>query len=438
MDVLVKNGILITMDPRRRVLKNHSIGIEGGRIVEIAREIPGRADVVIDARRKLVLPGLINTHTHLAMTLFRGVADDLPLSQWLNEVIWPMEAELEGSHVYAGALLGCLEMIRFGTTCFNDMYFFMDEVARSVEESGIRGVLSHAMIDLEDEEKAKDFLREGEALLKTHGTGRGRVRIFLGPHSPYTCSEELLIQTRALSDTYGAGIHIHVSETRQEVENSLREKEATPFEYLERIGFLGERVVAAHSVHPTEGEIRLMRERGVKVSHNPISNMKLADGVAPIPDYLQEGVTVSLGTDGAASNNTLDLFDSMKACALLHKIHRMDPCVLPAERVLELATIQGARALGMEKEIGSLEVGKRADLILLGLDRPNLVPLTNPVSHVVYAAQGGDVETVLVDGKVLMEKGEMRTLDPARVMAFAEEEAQDLFYKAGKADRLFD
>ncbi len=441
MDVLIKNGTLITMDKGRRVLKNFSMSLEGGRIAEIAEEITGEADFVIDAKRKLVLPGLVNAHTHLPMTLFRGLADDLHLDKWLRDEIWPVEGSLEDRHVYAGSLLGCLEMLKSGTTCFNDMYFFLDEIARAVEESGIRAVLSWAMIDLGDEEKGKALLEEGRRLVKRSRSEKegygGRVKVFLGPHAPNTCSQELLVGSKELADEYDTGIHIHVAETRGEVENSVKDKGARPFEYLDKIGFLGSNVVAAHSTWASKKEIALMKKRDVKVAHNPTCNMKLGSGVARVPEYLEAGITVSLGTDGPASNNNLDIFEDMKICALIHKSNKEEASVLPAERVLEFATINGAKALGMEDEIGSLEVGKRADVILVDLDRPNLTPLTNPVSHLVYAAKGCDVDTVIVDGKILMEGRQLRTLDEVEVLRFAEEEAKDLLGKAGRGDRLF-
>ncbi|MEE8167675.1 MAG: amidohydrolase family protein [Candidatus Hydrothermarchaeales archaeon] len=439
MDVLIRNGTIVTMDEGRRILKKCSIGIEEGRITEIAEEIKGEADFVIDASRKLVLPGLINAHTHLPMTLFRGIADDLPLNKWLKDEIWPIESLLEGKHVYAGSLLGCLALIKSGTTCFNDMYFFIDEIARSVKEAGIRGVLSWAMIDLGDEEKAKRFIAEGEELIKKYQNKKegNRVRIFLGPHAPYTCSQELLVKSKELAEKYHTGLHIHVSETSDEVENSVKDKGLRPFEYLDKIGFLGSNVVAAHATWASKKEIGIMKKRDVKVAHNPICNMKLGSGVASVPEYLDAGITVALGTDGPASNNNLDIFEDMKICALLHKLNKGDASVVPAQRVLEFATINGAKALGLEKEIGSLEVGKRADVILVDLDKPNLTPLTNPVSHLVYAASGSDVDTVIVDGKILMENRQMRTLDEAEVLKFAYEEASDLLGKAGKGDRLF-
>jgi 5-methylthioadenosine/S-adenosylhomocysteine deaminase len=437
MDVLIKDGIVVTMDKERRVLKNFSLAIEDGAIVEIAKDIKGEADFVIDARNKIVMPGLINTHTHAAMTLFRGSADDLPLMQWLQEEIWPVEAKLEPKHVYAGSLLACLEMLSSGITCFNDMYYYLEEVARSVVESGIRGVLSYPLLDIAGEEQGEKLLSEAEKGLRDYGNKDSRIKVFLGPHAPYTCSKELLLKAKELAKEYNTGIHIHVSETKEEVESFVKDKGMRPFEYLDAIGFLGDNVLAAHAVHVNKKEIELMRKRSVKVAHNPVSNMKLAAGIAPVAEYARAGITVSLGTDGAASNNTLDLFEEMKTCALLQKITTRDASALPAHEVLEFATINAARALGLDKEIGSLEVGKRGDVIIVDMQKPHLKPMSNPISHLVYAARGSDVSTVIVDGKVIMHEGSFRTLDVAEVCKFAEEEAFDLFEKAGKGDRLF-
>jgi 5-methylthioadenosine/S-adenosylhomocysteine deaminase len=437
MDVLIKDGIVVTMDKERRVLKNFSLAIEDGAIVEIAKDIKGEADFVIHARNKIVMPGLINTHTHAAMTLFRGSADDLPLMQWLQEEIWPVEAKLEPKHVYAGSLLACLEMLSSGITCFNDMYYYLEEVARSVAESGIRGVLSYPLLDIAGEEQGEKLLSEAEKGLRDYGNKDSRIKVFLGPHAPYTCSKELLLKAKELAEEYNTGIHIHVSETKEEVESFIKDKGMRPFEYLDAIGFLGDNVLAAHAVHVSREEIELMRKRSVKVAHNPVSNMKLAAGIAPVAEYAKAGITVSLGTDGAASNNTLDLFEEMKTCALLQKITTRDASALPAHEVLEFATINAARALGLDKEIGSLEVGKRGDVIIVDMQKPHLKPMSNPISHLVYAARGSDVSTVIVDGKVIMHEGSFRTLDVAEVCKFAEEEAFDLFEKAGKGDRLF-
>ena len=433
MDILIKNGVFVTMDKDMRVLKNFSLAVEDGVITEMGENITGEADFVLDAADKIVLPGLINAHTHLAMTLFRGIADDVELTKWLREVIWPIEGELEAQHVYAGSLLGCLEMITTGTTCFNDMYFFMDEVARSVREVGMRGVLSYPIIALEGTEVDR-LLKEADKGVKEYAGKDGLVTAFFGPHAPYTCPREVLLKVRDMAEKRGTGVHIHVSETREEVEKSVKEHGMPPFKYLDSIGFLYEKVVAAHAVWVSREEMGILREKRAKVVHNPVCNMKLASGIAKVPEYLRMGVTVALGTDGAASNNTLDMFDTMKTCALLHKISSMDPAVMPAYQTLELATIKAAESLGLEERIGSLEEGKRADIILVDARRPGLTPLNNPVSHLVYSARGCDVDTVIVDGKIVMENRVTRTLDTKEVLRFAQEQAAHLLRKAGKEE----
>jgi 5-methylthioadenosine/S-adenosylhomocysteine deaminase len=437
MDILIKDGTIVTLDPERRILKDSCVAIEDGRITEIAEDIKGDADFAVDAKGNIVMPGLVNTHTHLAMTLLRGVADDLPLMTWLEDEIWPLEAQLTPQHIYGGSLLGCLEMITSGTTCFSDMYFHLDEVARSIEESGMRGVLSAAMFDLIIKTGVEETMKEGRSKIgQHHNTADERIKVFFGPHAPYTCSEELLIKTKEEAAELDTGIHIHVSETEFEVDTSKKEKGLPPFEYLDKIGFLGPEVVSAHSVWPTEKEMGIIKERGVKISHNPISNMKIAAGVAPVPTYLERGIEVSLGTDGAASNNTLDMFETMKMTALLHKVFGGDASTVPAQSVLEMATINGAKALGMGDSIGSLEPGKKADVIIVDVHTPNLTPFTNPVSHLVYAASGSDVDTVIVDGRMVMENRQMRTLDPKDTMKFATEQARDLLEKGGKEGRM--
>jgi len=436
MDLLIKGATIVTMDRQRRVLKEGSIGIEAGRIVEISEHVKGESDHVLDGKGKLALPGLVNAHTHLAMTLLRGVADDLPLMKWLQDHIWPIEANLTEAHVKAGADLGIAEMIRSGTTCFNDMYWHMEAVAESVEKSGIRAVLSTPLLDVMGPEQRGRLLKEGESMIKRF-KGHERITPSLGPHAPYTCSEELLLAVRELQEKHGVWAHIHVAETREEVEGMKREKGRTPFEYLDALGFLNQRMVAAHAVWAAKHEMELMKERGVKVAHNPVSNMKIAAGVAPVPEYLRKGIPVGLGSDGAASNNSLDMFEDVKIAALLHKVSSNDPQAVPAEAALEMATIGGARALGLESEIGSIEVGKKADIILVDLRKPHLTPLTHPVSHLVYAARGCDVSHSIVDGRILMEEHELKTLDEEKVMAEAMRQAEDLLERSGTRDRLF-
>ena len=426
-DILIKGGYVITMDPKRRILKRGSVAVEGDRISALGEDIREPADVVIDARGKAVLPGLINAHTHLSMTLLRGIADDMPLKPWLEDEIWPIEKHLTGEHVYVGALLGCLEMIKSGTTCFADQYFFMEEVARAVEKAGVRGVLSYGIIEKGDPEKQKSEIRIGEALVKKcQGAANGRILTMFGPHAPYTCSPECLMQVKELAKKYKVGIHTHIAESQEEIDDITKKYGKRSVEHLDAIGFLGPEVLAAHCVQVNQKEIAIFRERGVKPVHNPISNMKIACGVAPVPEMLAAGIPVALGTDGAASNNALDMFNEMKFAALLSKVHKLDPTAVPARKVLEMATINGAKALGLEKNIGSLEVGKKADLVLVDLRRPHFTPLYDAVSHLVYNAVGSDVDTVIVDGKMVMREHKVLTLDEGDILDKAQKTSEDL------------
>jgi len=431
-DILIKDGHIVTMDPRRRVIKGGSVAIEGNKIVYVGRDPGEKADIVIDARGKIVLPGLINAHTHLSMTLLRGIADDMPLMEWLNTKIWPIEKNLTPEDCYVGALLGCLEMIKSGTTCFADQYFYMDRVAEAVEKSGIRGVLSHGIIELGDPERGKTEIQTGEKLVKEwHGKAGGRILTMFGPHAPYTCSPECLMKVKELAGKHGVGIHIHLSETRDEVHQSLEKYGKRPVEHLDSIGFLGQEVLAAHCVWLNEKEIDTLRRRKVKPVHNPVSNMKLASGVAPVPEMLSAGIPVALGTDGATSNNTLDMFEEMKFGALLSKVQKLDSRKIPALTALEMATINGAKALGLEKDLGSVEVGKLADLVLVDVKKPHLSPLHNAISHLVYGVTGRDVDTTIVHGKILMLNREVLTLDEERVLRDAQEAADELLARGG-------
>lgn len=427
-NILIKDAQILDAHGQRK----GSVLIENDKIMEISHRIgPGDADKTIDADGKLLIPGLVNTHTHLSMTLFRGFADDLRLETWLNDYIWPLEAHLNGEYCYAGALLGCVEMIRSGTTTLNDMYFYMDHVAEAIKETGLRAIISHGMIDFDDVEKRKAEIKESKRIIrKCHGMADGRIKVALGPHSPYTCSRNLLEEVRGLADKYGVLIHIHVAETEGEVQQVLEKHGKRPFVYLDEIGFLGEDVVAAHAVWLSSSEIHILKSKGVKLSHNPTSNMKLASGIAAVEKLLGEGVCVSLGTDGAASNNNLDLIEEMKIAALLQKIKNMDPTSLDAGKVFEMATVNGAAALGLANEIGSIKVGKKADLVLINIRRSHLTPWRNPISHLVYSASGCDVETVLCDGEILMEDNRLESVDEKYVMEVAENAAEELVSKA--------
>ncbi|MBI5680967.1 MAG: amidohydrolase family protein [Methanobacterium sp.] len=425
--ILIDNVTIISSE-----IKKGSVVIENDKIMEITEKTGQKdADYIIDGEKNMLMPGLVNTHTHLSMTLLRGLADDLPLDTWLNDHIWPVEAHLKGEYCYAGALLACIEMIKSGTTTFNDMYFFMDDVAKAVDKSGIRGMLSHGMIDLSDEEKRKAEFKETLRIIeKCHDTAEGRIKVAFGPHAPYTCSEELLKGVRKKADKMGLKIHIHVGETEFEVEQVTEAHGSRPFEYLDEIGFLADDVIAAHAVWLSDKEIEIIKERGVNLSHNPASNMKLASGISPVSELIDNNVNVSIGTDGAASNNNLDMIEEMKLTALLQKVNTMDSTVLPAQKVFEMATINGAKALGLQGEIGTIEVGKKADLVLLDMKTPHLAPFRHPISHLVYAAKGSDADTVICNGEILMQNKELEVVNEAEVMKLAQDAAEELTSKS--------
>lgn len=425
--ILIKNALIL--NPNNFENKKQSLLIQDDLIAEIADEIDDeKAEKIIDATGKILLPGLINTHTHLSMTLFRGLADDLSLDSWLNDHIWPMEANLNGEYCYIGALLGAVELIKSGTTTFSDMYFYMEDVARAVQDSGIRAVLSYGMIDFGDEEKRKAEIEENLQLYKAcNGMADGRIKVFFGPHSPYTASEELLIKVRELADEYNMGIHIHVSETQKEIEDVSAEKGLRPFEYLEKIGFLGPDVVAAHCVWLSDEEIEIIKKHNVKVSHNPCSNMKLASGISPVSKLIENDVCVSIGTDGASSNNNLDLIEELKTASLLQKVSTLDPKVLSSDEAIEMATIKGAEALGLDSQIGSIEVGKKADIILIDTNAANMTPDSSSLSsNIIYSANGSNVDTTICNGKILMENKKLTVLDEQEIYDKARQAIKEL------------
>lgn len=401
--------------------KKASVLIKDDKIAEIADDIDEGVDKVIEGKGKILMPGFVNTHTHLSMTLLRGIADDMALDTWLNDHIWPMEAHLNRDYCYAGALLGALEMIKSGTTTFSDMYFYMDGVAQAVEESGIRGVLSYGMIDFGIPEKRENEFKENISLIKNfNNTADGRITTMFGPHSCYTCSVDLLERVRKEADKYNVGIHIHMNETLKEIDDVGEANDnKRPFELLDSVGFLNDDVVAAHCIWLDENEINLIKNNGVSVSHNPCSNMKLASGAAPVGELLSQGVCVGLGTDGASSNNNLDMFDEMKFASLLAKVSTLNPSVLNANEVVNMATINGAKALNL-KDIGSVEVGMKADLILVDTNMANMTPQSNLLaSNIVYSANGSNVDTTICNGRVLMENKKVLTLDEEDVLAKA-------------------
>ena len=421
VDLLVLGGTIVTMDQTRRLIDNGGLAIAKGRIVavgtraEIERAYTARARV--NAEGKVLTPGLINGHTHIPMVLFRGLADDLDLQEWLTKYIFPAEAKnVTEEFVRVGARLGLAEMIRGGTTTYCDMYYFEDAIADETAKAGVRGVLGETVIDfpVADNKTYDEGLSYVERFV-AHWKGNDLIVPAIAPHAPYTVNEEHLRAARAFSDRTGAPIVIHIAETKREVDDMVKAKGASPVAYLDRIGFLNNRVIAAHMVWPQGSDIAILQRRGVGVVHNPQSNMKLAAGVAPVPRMLKEGVLLGLGTDGAASNNDLNMWEEMDTVAKLHKVFTGDPKVISAQQAFEFATIRGAQALHLEKEIGSLEVGKRADILIIDRDTLNQIPVYNIYSDLVYATKAADVETVIVNGRILMRDRRLLTLDETSV-----------------------
>lgn len=417
VDLIVSGGTVVTMDAARRVIEDGAVAVTGGKIVAVGKrsEVLERfaAREVVDARGRAVIPGLVNGHTHIPMVLFRGLGDDLDLNDWLTKYIFPAEAKnVTEEFVRTGTQLGLAEMIRGGTTTYCDMYYFEDAIAEETERAGVRAVLGETVIDfpVADNKTWPDAMRYAERFV-ARWKGNKLITAAVAPHAPYTVSEAHLREVRAFSERTGAPVVIHVAETRKEVEDVTRDHGASPVEYLARIGFLSPRTIAAHTVHLTEGEINLLKRNGVGSVHNPESNMKLASGVAPVPQMLRAGVLLGLGTDGAASNNDLSMWEAMDLAAKLHKLSSNDPKVVTAEEALALATIGGARALHMEKEIGSVEEGKRADLVVVDLDALHQTPRYNLYSNLVYATKASDVRTVVIEGRVVMRDRRLLTLD---------------------------
>jgi 5-methylthioadenosine/S-adenosylhomocysteine deaminase len=421
VDLIVSGGTVVTMDARRRVIEDGAVAVANGRIVAVGArgEVVGRfaARETIDARGGAIIPGLVNGHTHIPMTLFRGIADDLDLNEWLTKYIFPAEAKnVTEEFVRVGTQLGLAEMIRGGTTTYCDMYYFEDAIAEETERAGVRALLGETVIDfpVPDNKTWPDAMRYAERFV-ARWKGHKLITAAIAPHAPYTVSEAHLREVRAFSDRTGAPVVTHVAETRKEVEDVTRDHGASPVEYLARIGFLSPRTVAAHTVHLTEREIGLLKQHGVGSVHNPESNMKLASGVAPVPQMLRAGVPLGLGTDGAASNNDLSMWEAMDAAAKLHKLSSGDPKAVTAEEALALATVGGARALHMEADIGSLEEGKRADIAVVHLDSLHQTPRYNVYSHLVYATKASDVRTVVIEGRVVMRDRRLLTLDEALI-----------------------
>jgi 5-methylthioadenosine/S-adenosylhomocysteine deaminase len=397
---------------------------EGNKIAKIAPSITASAEEKIDASGKLLLPGFINTHTHSGMSILRGIGDDLQLHDWLWKKVRPAEQKICELDMHAASLLSCAEMMRSGTTCFSDMYFHMDSVAGAVKESGMRAMLGYGMVDMGDEKTRKRELAIAEKFIRNFdGTAGGRIKCTVVPHAPYTCSKELLQASSALAKKYKTRLHIHVSETRKEVFDSLNKTKMRPVDYLASLGMLTPGTIAAHCVWLTKQEVGVLAKHGVHVSYNPVSNMKLASGgAAPIPEMLEAGVNVTLGTDGVASNNSYSMFECMKFGALLQKQSRWDAQAVNAKQALQFATLNGAKALGINA--GEIKEGKLADFILLDLRAPNMQPVHSIESNVVYSAHAGNVTDTIIDGKLVMRNRKILTFDEEKAIDAAQKAAE--------------
>ncbi|HBI15718.1 MAG TPA: S-adenosylhomocysteine deaminase [Desulfobulbaceae bacterium] len=422
VDLLLTGKYVLTMDADQTLIQDGAVAVAGERIIAVgpAREILGRyqGEDTLPEEHGLIMPGLVNVHTHAAMSCFRGLADDLPLMQWLQEYIFPVEAKLTPEIVYHSTLLSLCEMIKSGTTSFCDMYLFAADVARAAELSGMRAWIGEVLYDFPSPSYGE--LENGYActeMLFDRYAGHPLIKITVDPHAVYTCAPELLQRLGKMAADRNALYVIHLAENHEEVNTCLERYGLSPVMHLEKLGLLNGRVVADHCVMVSDEEIALLAARGVKVAHCQESNMKLASGTAPVVKMLRAGITVGIGTDGSASNNDVDMFGEMNTVAKIHKVARMDPTAMDAATTVRAATIGGAAVLGADREIGSLEAGKKADLIVLDMNQPHLTPVYNPVSHLVYAARGADVIHSVIGGRVVMRSRTLVTLDEAAILA---------------------
>lgn len=431
VDLLVEGGIVVTVNRADEIFDDGVVAIREDRIRALGprEELNGRftAHRVIDASGCAVTPGLINAHTHAAMTLFRGLADDLQLMDWLEGYIFPVESHLSAEWVRWGTLLACAEMLLGGTTTFCDMYLFEDEVARAAKSAGIRAVVGEVLYDFPSPNygEIENGFRYTEELIR-RWDGDPLVKIIVEPHTPFTCSPGLLQRARRLADDHGVPLKMHLAETRDEVSRVREQYGSTPVRHLERLGILKGPTVAAHVVWVDEDEMKILRDHGTGVVHNPESNMKLASGVSPVPRMLELGVQAGIGTDGCASNNDLDLFREMDTTAKLHKVVGEDPTLMDTASVFSMATRMGAQVLGLEGEVGSLEPGMKADVVLVNMHQPHLVPLYHVLSHLVYSARASDVKTVIVNGTVVVEDRALRKLNVREIIEKVQEIAREI------------
>ena len=423
--LLIKNVELLHTP--NGVMQN--IAIEDTKITYVGKEIPTgyEAADVVDGKGKLATAGMVNTHGHVSMTLLRSYADDMALMDWLENKIWPIEAKMDANDIYWGAMLGIVEMLKGGTTCFADMYCFMEDVARACLETGIRANLCRGLIGVAPDADVK--LAENDVLAENwQGAGNGLIRVTYGPHAPYTCPIPYLQKVIKAAADHKAEIQMHLCETKFEVESCIKEHGVTPIKLMDSLGMFELGTIADHAVHLTEEDMELMAAKKVRVAHNPQSNLKLASGIAPVAKMLEKGICVGLGTDGASSNNNLDMLEECRAAAMLHKATTFDPLVVPAAKAWEMATVDGAKVLGFEN-LGKLEAGQYADIVLWDNHKPYWYPRHNKLSQLVYAANSSDADTVFVAGKKVLESGKLLTFDEEKIYAEAQACAERLVNK---------
>ncbi len=430
VDLLIYNGTILTVNSKFDIIENGFICVKNGKLERIEscgqKEVFPEATEVIDAKGCIVMPGLVNAHTHLPMTLFRGLADDQPLAVWLDHIFPAESNHIHSESVRYGTLLACAEMILSGTTTCCDGYFLEDEVAGAVIDSGMRAVLGQGIIDFpapgvpnpsDNVKTAEKFIRKWQDMTPT-------VTPSVFCHSPYTCSADTLKKAKKAADSKGVLFQIHVAETRNEWDQTRLEHRTTPVRHLDRMGILDENTLLVHTIWVDSEDIEVIARREARICVTTESEMKLASGIAPVPDFLRSGITVGLGTDGCASNNNLDLFQEMDLTAKLHKVCTLDPTVMGARAVLEMATIDGAKAIGLDKEIGSLEPGKQADMIIIDMNKPHLVPMYDPVSHLVYTVRGSDIRDVVISGRMILKDRKILTLDLSDILESVSEIAE--------------
>ena len=425
MDILIENGIILPMtsSTEENAYFKGSVGIEGERIAFVSSE-PGKTQdflashkdcTRIDATGKVVMPGMINTHTHVAMALLRGISDDVPLMEWLEQHIWPIEGKMGYQEVFDGARLGILEMLMGGTTTFVDMYPYEEAVAEAAEKAGIRALVSPCPMDFRMDHFENDWRQ-----VQKRFSGSRLVTMWMGPHAIYTLSGEHMQRSISLSKELGVGSHIHLAETQTEQANCMAQHGMSPTQLLEKEGLFNTRTLAAHCVVMSDEDIEILRRNGVSVAHNPQSNMKLASGIAPVKKMLDAGVNVAIGTDGASSNNDLDMWEEMRTASLLQKVSTMDPCAIPAYTALQMATVNGAKAIGREGELGILNAGALADVLLVDIETPHLYPHTNLVSELVYSTHASDVDTVIINGNIVVKNRNCLSMNAKEVCVTAQ------------------